>query len=99
MHILSGRTEAAEARAAYVAALRYALDESALTLLIEPISLEAIPGYWLNSLDRARQVIAEVGSDLVKILFDTYHIATWQDDLTAAFADCAPLVGPLSTPS
>ncbi|TMV35554.1 TIM barrel protein [Thioclava sp. BHET1] len=93
MHILSGRTEAADARAAYVAALRHALDESDLTLLIEPISAQAIPGYWLNSLDRARAVIADLASDRVKILFDSYHIAAWRKDLAAAFVDCAPLVG------
>ena len=46
------------------------------TILIEPICRAAIPGYFLNDLDQAAGILAEVGHPRLKILFDCYHVET-----------------------
>lgn len=93
IHVLSGRTDEAGAHACYVAALRHALAASDLTILIEPISSAAMPGYFLHSLDQARSVIAEIGHPRLKILFDCFHVEREHGDLVARFGTVAGDVG------
>ncbi len=93
IHVLSGRTNEAAAHACYVAALRHALAASDLTILIEPISSAAMPGYFLHSLDQARAVIAEIGHPRLKILFDCFHIEREHGDLVPRFGTVAGNVG------
>lgn len=50
------------------------LVESGVTLMIEPLNLLVDhKGYYLASSDEAFQIIDEVGSPMVKVLFDIYH--------------------------
>jgi len=50
------------------------LEESGVTLMIEPLNLLVDhKGYYLASSDEAFQIIDEVGSPRVKVLFDIYH--------------------------
>ena len=93
VHVLAGKTDAAEARAAYVEALRHALDVSELTILIEPISRVAMPGYFLHDLDQGADVIAEVDHPRLKLLFDCFHVETEHGDVLARFRAHAAHVG------
>lgn len=69
LHVLSGKTDAPGAHVCYVGALRHALSVSDLTILIEPISACANPGYFLHRVEREhgdliarfRGVAADVG--------------------------------------
>lgn len=50
------------------------LEESDITLLVEPLNITVDhKGYYLYSSDEAFQIIEEVGSPKVKVLFDIYH--------------------------
>lgn len=50
------------------------LEESGVTLMIEPLNLLVDhKGYYLAASDEAFQIIDEVGSLMVKVLFDIYH--------------------------
>lgn len=50
------------------------LEEAGVTLVVEPLNiLVDHPGYYLYSSEEAFQIIDEVGSPNVKVLFDIYH--------------------------
>jgi hydroxypyruvate isomerase len=46
-----------------------------LTLVIEPLSARAAPGYLLGNASTAAELIEAAGSDSVRILFDAFHSA------------------------
>jgi hydroxypyruvate isomerase len=93
VHVLSGKAEGAAARAALVGNLRHALGRFGGTVLIEPICRAAVPGYFLNSLDQAAEVIGEVGDARVKVLFDCYHVETEHGGCLERFLGVAGIVG------
>ena len=49
------------------------LEGSDLTLVVEPINLIDVPNSFLVSSDEAAEIVAEVNSYHIKILFDIYH--------------------------
>lgn len=76
-------------RATYVANLRYAANELAragMTLLIEPISTYAVPGFYLNRSAEAFALLDEVGADNLRVQYDLYHMRIMGDDLAATIA-------------
>ena len=80
LHMLAGVVAEGEsrdaARATYLDGLRYAAQfaaQSGIEVLIEPISLETMPGYFLDSLDLAADLIDEAGEENVFIQYDLYH--------------------------
>ena len=62
VHVLSGKTETLEASAAFLDSLRFALDNTKLKILIEPICREQVPGYFLNTIEQAVGILAEIGN-------------------------------------
>jgi 2-dehydrotetronate isomerase len=52
------------------------------TLVLEPINARDMPGYLMNTTSLARQVIAEVGADNLKLQLDLYHCQISEGDLT-----------------
>lgn len=96
IHVMAGKADGAEARAAFVENLRYGCTRAAahgLTLLIEPINSFDVPGYFLTTLAQAAEIITEVGADNLKLMFDCYHVARMGDDVIAGLAQYAPLIG------
>jgi hydroxypyruvate isomerase len=74
-------------RETYVSNLRYAAGELArhgMTLLIEPISTLAVPGFHLNRSADAFALVDEVAADNLKVQYDLYHMRVMGDDLAAA---------------
>jgi hydroxypyruvate isomerase len=70
--------------ATYVSNLRYAANELALaemTLLVEPISTHAIPGFFLSRSAEALALIDEVDADNLKLQYDLFHMRITGDDL------------------
>lgn len=62
----------------YVANLVWAADQCAdagVTGLIEPISDETVPGFYVNHPDFAAELIEEIDSPAIGMLFDIYHAA------------------------
>jgi hydroxypyruvate isomerase len=99
LHVFSGGRNPALSEATMAATYRdnlawasdYLASKGILTL-IEPINAIDFPGYWLDSLESAEQVLADVGSPHIGIIFDVYHVAMMGRDPAAAFAAVHPLV-------
>lgn len=78
-----------ELRRTFVSNLRYAASELArarVTLLIEPISTLAVPGFFLNRSAEAFALVREVGASNVKVQYDLYHMRAMGDDLAQTIA-------------
>src|SRR5215467_11329566 len=75
-----------ELRRTYVSNLRFAagdLARAGMTLLIEPISTLAVPGFFLNRSAEAFALARETGANNVKVQYDLYHMRIMGDDLAA----------------
>jgi hydroxypyruvate isomerase len=97
LHLMAGVADPSDprARAAYLDALRYALDEfgSAAVVLIEPINRRDFPGYFLHDFDLAAQIIAEVGAPNLKLQFDIYHRQIMRGDVVEGLESLLPIIG------
>jgi hydroxypyruvate isomerase len=68
--------------------LKYAASQCAdagVKLLIEPINLRDIPGFFLSTTDHAERILDKVGSDNLFIQYDFYHMQIMQGDLIPTF--------------
>lgn len=68
--------------------LKYAAGRAAdagVKLLIEPINLRDIPGFFLSNTDHAERILEKVGSDNLYIQYDFYHMQIMQGDLIPTF--------------
>ena len=54
------------------------------TLLLEPISTNAVDGYHLNLVGQAMDAITDVGSNEVKVMVDCFHTHDMEGDVLAA---------------
>lgn len=97
VHVTAGRVAATVAsRAAYAGNLAYACDHalrSGLSVLIEPIGEDALPGYFLNSLEQAAGVLDTLARPNLRLLFNCFHMHAMEHDLLTAFARHAPAIG------
>ena len=93
IHVLAGKTADPGAGRVYVDTLRFALAATDLTILIEPICAEQIPGYHLRTIEQAVDVLAEIDNPRLKIMFDCYHIYREHGDVAKAFEDHARHIG------
>ncbi|MGB3556395.1 MAG: TIM barrel protein [Jannaschia sp.] len=94
VHVMAGFAEGDAARATFVANLTYASEAAPdLTILIEPLNRHDAPGYFLTTSAQARAIIADVGRDNVKLMFDCYHLQIMGGDLTRQLRDCLPDIG------
>ncbi|MEM8664733.1 MAG: TIM barrel protein [Pseudomonadota bacterium] len=64
-----------------------------LTFLIEPICDQAVPGYFLNTLEEAADILAKVGRANAKIMFDCFHVQRAGGDLLARYKTHKEMVG------
>jgi hydroxypyruvate isomerase len=68
--------------------LKYAAERCAdadVKLLIEPINLRDIPGFFLSTTAHAERILDKVGSGNLYIQYDFYHMQIMQGDLVATF--------------
>ena len=99
VHVLSGHVvEEARgtARKILIRNLKLAADLAAaesLSVLIEPMNPIDRPGYFLRSADEAVAVIEAVGRPNLRLLFDTYHAAHVEADVTATLRRVMAHVG------
>lgn len=86
VHVLAGKAEGDKATETFVSNLAYASSrgrEFDIGVLIEPISQQTQPGYFLSHVDQAADIIDRVGEANVKILFDCFHVELTDGDLLA----------------
>lgn len=89
--------ERAAQHAAVVGGLKAAvklLEESGVTLLVEPLNdVKDHPGYFLTSSEEGFQIVNEVGSPNVRLLYDVYHQLHMGEDVMREIKDHLPLIG------
>ena len=87
VHVMAGKidpAEKAEARRVFTSALRHAAERAEaldLVVLLEPINQRNMPGYFYSTVEEAADIIAEIGGDRLRIMFDCYHVAISQGDV------------------
>jgi len=93
MNCLAGVTppdaQVAKLHETYVWNLRYAAVELArhgMTLLVEPINTQTIPGSYLNDSAQALALMDEVGAANLKLQYDLFHMRIMGDDLAETLA-------------
>lgn len=93
IHVFSGSRNPALSDAAMAATYRENIALAAETLggagiatLIEPINSIDFPGYWLDSIATARQVMDDIASPNIGLIFDIYHARMMGRDPAAEFA-------------
>ncbi len=93
IHILAGLVSGPAAHKAYLQTLRYALANSDKTILIEPVSEEQVPGYFLRTIEQAADILSQIDHPRLKILFDCYHIHRESGDVLGRFVANATNIG------
>lgn len=96
IHVMAGFSEGKDAHATFVANLRYGLEKAAphdITLLIEPLNHYDAPGYFLKTAFQAADIITEIGSDKLTLMFDCYHLQIMQGDVSRLLAKMLPITG------
>ena len=70
------------------------MEEAGITLVIEPLNLRVNhPGYYLAGSDEAFDIVREVASPNVKVLFDIYHQQVTEGDVVRRLLANLPLIG------
>ena len=96
VHVMAGNAAGAEAEVVFEANLAFACAEAAnhgLTILIEPLNPHDAPGYFLNSLEQAAQIIARLGQNNLKLMFDCYHVGRTEGDVIGHLRALYPIIG------
>ena len=79
----AGVTEAV-ARATLVENLRFAagaLAAANIQLVLEPVNTRDVPGFFVSRTQPALAIIADAGSDTIKLQYDIYHAQVMEGDL------------------
>ncbi|KAL1518009.1 hypothetical protein ABEB36_001697 [Hypothenemus hampei] len=99
IHIMSG-TELGEVTEAhhktYVENLKYAatlLEKEGILGVIEPINKYSIPKYYMNSYERAIEVLKEVNSSSLKLQLDIFHLQLIKGNITHTIQEVQPFIG------
>lgn len=103
LHCVAGivprRTPIRHVEACYIDNVLYAAEqcaEAGVELLIEPINSGDMPGYFLDTFDKAMtlmNIMAEKGGAQPKLQFDIYHCAKIHGDVPAWIERCADRIG------
>jgi hydroxypyruvate isomerase len=102
IHVMAGNSSGPRARQTFISNLAYACDVAAasgIMILIEPLNHYNAPGYYLNSIGQAADIVREVGKQNLRIMFDFYHIQIMEGDVTRRLETVLPLVGHIQVAS
>ncbi|WP_226037863.1 hydroxypyruvate isomerase family protein [Aquibacillus saliphilus] len=70
------------------------LEQENITLMVEPLNLEVDhPGYFLSESEEAFDIIKQVGSKHIKILYDIYHQQITEGNIIATIEKNIDLIG------
>jgi len=96
IHVMAGFAQGPTAHATFVSNLRYGLESAApyeIILVIEPLNHHDAPGYFLKTADQAAEIISEIGSNGLKLMFDFYHLQIMQGDVSRLLERMLPITG------
>jgi 2-dehydrotetronate isomerase len=86
IHVMAGEASGPEARAAFIANLKWAASRAPeQSLTIEPLNAGDFPGYFLNDYALAADLLDEIAARNVGLQYDTYHAAMIQGDAAAVW--------------
>ena len=101
VHCLAGKVAPEQrpaAERAFIENLRSAADLAAarnVGLLIEPINAIDRPGYFLNHVEHAADIIAKAGKPNIRMQFDFYHVQIVGGDIVRRLEKFLPVIGHL----
>lgn len=75
--------------------LRFAagkLKEAGVLLIVEPINFYDMPGFYLNRSAQTLEILAETGSDNIKLQYDIYHMQRMEGELAATIERLLPQI-------
>lgn len=96
IHVMAGFATGPEAHETFIGNLRYACrlaEAHGITILIEPLNRHDAPGYFLTTTDQAAAIIAEVGNDNLRLMFDCYHVQRMEGDVSHRLQDLQTIIG------
>lgn len=96
IHVMAGYAAGKEAESVFVKNLIFACDLAAqqkIGILIEPLNHYDAPGYFLNNIHQARQIIEQVERDNLKLMFDCYHMQILHGDVTRLMTKARDIIG------
>ena len=86
----------ATTRRTLMANLRFAAEaaeKEGIRLLIEALNSNRFPGFYLTHTQQAVELINEVGSNNLRILYDTFHMQIMEGNLATTIQDNLPYIG------
>ena len=97
IHVMAGLVPAGQDRESlyptYLGNVRWAASQAAahgVNVLIEPINLRDMPGFYLNRQAQAHQIVADVGATHLKVQMDLYHCQITEGDLAMKLRQYLP---------
>jgi hydroxypyruvate isomerase len=97
IHVMAGLAPAnanrSELQASYVRNLHWAAVQAAkraVEVLIEPINLRDMPGYFLHHQNHAHETLAAVGEPNLKVQLDLYHCQITEGDVAMKLRQYLP---------
>ncbi|MET3926022.1 TIM barrel protein [Devosia sp. 2618] len=64
-----------------------------ITILLETMNKRDMPDYFYDSIEETRECADTAGGDVVKLMFDCYHIGILQGDVTTRLRNLMPAIG------
>ncbi|XP_066250915.1 putative hydroxypyruvate isomerase [Euwallacea similis] len=100
IHIMSGKITEGEVTEAhdksYISNLRNAsclLQQANILGVIEPINKYSIPRYYMNSYEKAIEVIKTINSPNIRLQLDIFHLQLIKGDISHTIDEVKPFVG------
>lgn len=88
VHVMAGVARGPQAEQTYVENLTWALEQAPdLSLTIEPLNPDDMPGYFLNDYDDAARILDDIGNARLGIQFDLWHAARLHGDARQVWHD------------
>lgn len=86
LHVMSGVAKGPQAEQCYTENLAWAAAQApGLTLTLEPLNPDDMPGYFLNDYDQAARIIDDIALPSVGLQFDVWHAARLHGDAHAVW--------------
>lgn len=97
VHVMAGvSADTPEARTRYVANMSYAAKSAAeanLEILIEAINPRVMPGYFLNNIELANDLLNEIDLPNMSLMFDFFHAQIIHGDVTTMMRKLIKKIG------
>ncbi len=86
VHIMAGVARGPEATQLYTEHLAWAAAQAPdLTICVEPLNADDMPGYFLNDFDQAARILSDLDNPKIGLQFDLWHAARIHGDAQAVW--------------